>query len=118
MEAGGREVTGNPRGRTEGIGSRCGSPEERAACGAQERLPDAWVVNIGVTKSFSLFGTYVFASLSVDNLLDRRDILYGGYEQMRLDKYTVDGKRTYSPFPSRYSYAYPRTLLLSLTVSL
>lgn len=117
MYAGRRYVTVNPLRRTERIVSLFASPEERAACVGQERLPDAWVVNIGVTKGFSLFGTYVFASLSVDNLLDRRDILYGGYEQMRLDKYTVDGKRTYSPFPSRYSYAYPRTLLVSLTVS-
>lgn len=60
---------------------------------------DAWVLNVGVTKGFTLFGVRVFASLSVDNLLDRRDIVYGGYEQMRFDEYTAaDGRNAYRPF--------------------
>ena len=75
-------------------------------------------LNVGVTKGFTLFGVRVFASLSVDKLLDRRDIVYGGYEQMRFDEYTAaDGRNAYRPFPARYSYAYPRTFLASLTVS-
>ena len=97
--------------------ARCGQTG-RQACFRQERLPDAWVLNVGVTKGFTLFGVRVFASLSVDNLLDRRDIVYGGYEQMRFDEYTAaDGRNAYRPFPARYSYAYPRTFLASLTVS-
>lgn len=37
---------------------------------------------------------------------------------MRFDEYTAaDGRNAYRPFPARYSYAYPRTFLASLTVS-
>ena len=118
MYAGRRYVTVNPLRRTDRFLYLASSPEERQACFRQERLPDAWVLNVGVTKGFTLFGVRVFASLSVDNLLDRRDIVYGGYEQMRFDEYTAaDGRNAYRPFPARYSYAYPRTFLASLTVS-
>ena len=108
----------NPLRLTDRCRYLASSPEERQACVRQERLPYAWVLNVGVTKGFTLFGVRVFASLSVDNLLDRRDIVYGGYEQMRFDEYTAaDGRNAYRPFPARYSYAYPRTFLASLTVS-
>ncbi|HIW98208.1 MAG TPA: hypothetical protein H9866_06950 [Candidatus Tidjanibacter gallistercoris] len=117
MYAGRRYVTVNPLRRTDRFVWLAASPEERQACFRQERLPDAWVLNVGVTKGFTLFGVRVFASVSVDNLLGRRDIVYGGYEQMRFDDYTADGRTVYRPFPSRYNYAYPRTLLASLTVS-
>lgn len=118
MYAGRRYVTVNPLRRTDRFLYLAASPEQRQACFRQERLPDAWVVNAGITKGFTFFGVRVFASFSVDNLLDRRDILYGGYEPMRFDKYTTsDGGTAYRPFPARYTYAYPRTFLASLTVS-
>lgn len=118
MYAGRRYVTVNPLRRTDRFLYLAASPEQRQACFRQERLPDAWVVNAGITKGFTFFGVRVFASFSVDNLLDRHDILYGGYEPMRFDKYTTsDGGTAYRPFPARYTYAYPRTFLASLTVS-
>lgn len=117
MYADRRYVTVNPVRRTARIVSLFQSVEERAACIRQERLPAAWVVNVGITKGFSLFGTRVFVSVSVDNLTGHSDIIYGGYEQMRIEDREVGGRTVYEPFPSRYNYAYPRTFLASITVS-
>lgn len=117
MYADRRYVGVNPLRRTDRIASLAHSPEERAVWRRQERLPAASVVNINVSKGFSIFGMRVFASFTVNNLLGRSDIIYGGYEQMRLDKFTVRDRTIYRPFPSRYNYSYPRTFLASLTIS-
>ena len=111
-----RYVSLNPLRRTERIAGAMSSPEMRAECIRQERLPAASVLNIGVSKGFDLWGMRVFVNLSVNNLLGRRDIVYGGYEQTRLAEAGSDGASGYSPFPSRYSYYYPRTVLLSVTL--
>lgn len=112
-----RYVTPNPLRRTERIASLASSGEERAACLRQERLPGASVVSISVSKGMTLFGIRLFASFTVNNLLGRKDIVYGGYEQMRLDKFSSAGGTQYRPFPSRYSFSYPRTFLASLTIT-
>lgn len=112
-----RYVTVNPVRRTERMIALAASPEQRTAWLRQERLPSASVVNISVSKGFTMFGVRVFASFTVNNLLGRRDMLYGGYEQMRLDKFSVDGNTVYRPFPSRYNYSYPRTFLASVTIT-
>lgn len=111
-----RYVSLNPLRRTERIAGAMSSPEMRAECIRQERLPAASVLNIGVSKGFDLWGMRVFVNLSVNNLLGRRDIVYGGYEQTRLAEAGSGGASGYSPFPSRYSYYYPRTVLLSVTL--
>lgn len=112
-----RYVEPNPLRRTERVLAGAASPEDRLEFVRQERLPAAWVVNVGVTKGFEWAGMRGFVSLSVNNLLGRRDMIYGGYEQMRLMRRTVGGREVFTPFPSRYGYAYPRTLLASLTVN-
>lgn len=112
-----RYVEPNPLRRTDRVLAGMASPEERLACLRQERLPAAWVVNVGVTKGFDWSGVRVFVSLSIDNLLGLEEIVYGGYEQMRMERRTVGGREVYTPFPSRYGYAYPRTVLASVTVS-
>lgn len=112
-----RYVTVNPLRRTERVVSLTASPEERLDCIRQERLPAVSVVNIGITKGFTLFGVRVFASVTLNNLLGRGDIIYGGYEQMRLKKSTILGETSYKPFPSRYNYYYSRNILGSLTFS-
>lgn len=110
-----RYVSLNPLRRTERVANAMLSPEVLLDCIRQERLPDASVFNIGVTKAFNWRGVRLFAAAHVYNLLDR-DIIYGAYEQMRYDKITSSSATAYSPFPARYSYSYPRTFIVSLSV--
>lgn len=113
--AGRRYVSASPVRRTSRIVALASSPEARNEFRMQERLPDASVLNLYVSKSFNLHGNNLFLSLSVNNLLNRTDIIYGGYEQARIFKQGTGVNRTFSPFPSRYSYYYPRTLYASMS---
>ncbi len=117
MYADRRYVTVSPLRRTARVLALAASPEERDAFFRQERLPAATVVNAAVTKGFDLGAVRLFASLTVSNLLGDRNIIYGGYEQMRLDEVEIDGRDVYRPFPSRYRFYYPRTFFATLTVS-
>lgn len=112
-----RYVSINPLRRTDRVASLMPSSEMLADCVNQERLPSASVFNVGVTKGFNLAGARFFVSLSVNNIFGRNNIIYGGYEPMRLEKSKALGSIRYKPFPARYNYSYPRTILASLTCS-
>jgi hypothetical protein len=92
------------------------SPEVRSGFRTQERLPDASSLGLYVSKGFIIADRYMYASVSVDNILNR-EIIYGGYEQNRIRKSGTGINRTYSPFPSKYSYAYPRTFYLTVSAN-
>lgn len=83
----------------------CGSEEELEAkmreVTTQEKLNDAFVVNLSVGKViYTNFGQMNF-NLSVNNLLNKRDIQTGGYQQGRFDYENFDvGK-----FPNKLYYA-------------
>ncbi len=105
-----RHVTMNPLRRSTRTAVLAGSPEMLAAFRHQERLPDAVIVNLYVTKRFRIFGYDLFAGVAVNNLLNRDDMIYGGYEQMRI--YLKDSGCV--PADSRLGYAYPRNMSLNL----
>lgn len=115
--AGGRYVAVNPLFKTERVISAASSPEAAGMFAAQEKLPDASVVNIYVSRRFRLLGCDMFAGLSVNNLLGRKDIIYGGYEQMRIGRSGLGVNASYEPFPSRYSYSYPRSFFATLIIN-
>lgn len=112
-----RYISINPLRRMKRTTSLMTSPEALADCVNQQRLPSASVLNIGVTKGFTVAGMSFFVSLSINNLLGRKDIIYGGYEPMRLEKSKALGSTQFKPFPMRCDYSYPRTILASLTCS-
>lgn len=116
-----RYVEAAPMRRTDRV-SRQGSVSEETfrRFVEQERLPDAFTVDAAVWKSFRLTRDFrssqrLVVSVSARNLVGSRDIIYSGYEQVRIRRTRIAGSYLYDPFPTRYLYAYPRTFRLSVT---
>lgn len=121
--------------RTERVLSMATSPEQRSAMVSQERLCDAFTINISLSKSLYLnriskkiYNTavaprfedkyprsrFVFR-VGIRNLLGSNDIVYNGYESSRLQRYKLAGEYIYNRQASRYRYSYPRTFYASAT---
>ena len=119
--AGLRYVEAEPMRRTDRV-SRQGSVSEEMfrRFTEQERLPDALSVDMAAWKSFRLRGkradsyTRLIVSLSVKNLLGNENMVYSGRESLRIYRKSIAGDYLYEPFPTRYTYAYPRTYYLSV----
>ncbi len=86
------------------------SPESRAAFTTQDRLPDAFSLAVSAYYRWRSFSF----SASVKNLLDDRDIVYSSYRPSRISVRQTDTVTSYTPFPSRYAYAYPRHIYLTV----
>ena len=120
--AGLRYVEAEPMRRTDRV-SRQGSISEEIfrRFTQQERMPDAVTADVAAWKSFRLQRgngdgyTRLVVSLAVRNLLGNRNMLYAGRESLRIYRRSIAGDYLYEPFPTRYSYAYPRTYYLSVT---
>ncbi|MEI6820926.1 MAG: carboxypeptidase-like regulatory domain-containing protein [Bacteroidota bacterium] len=78
----------------------------------QQKLPNGSTVDASVGKSWTIKGIYYSINLSVSNVLDNKDIVTGGYEQMRFD-YT---NKDLNKFPPKYFYGFGRTYFLNLSV--
>lgn len=119
--AGLRYVEAEPMRRTDRV-SRQGSISEEIfrRFTEQERMPDAVTVDVAAWKSFRLRGkggdgyTRLVVSLAVRNLLGNENMLYAGRESLRIYRKSIAGDYLYEPFPTRYTYAYPRTYYLSV----
>ena len=80
------------------------TPTEVEYMAAQECFEPCYLVNFSVGKSWYIDRKYQIGfSLNAKNLLNRRDIKTGGYEQTRLVDNTV-GKERYYRFDSKYFY--------------
>ena len=120
--------------RTERVLAMAVSPEQRADLLAQERLCDAFTVDLSLSKSLyisrmskRIYSTaaaprfedkyprsrFIFR-VGVRNLLGSTDIVYSGYENSRLQRYKLAGEYIYTRQASRYMYAYPRTFYGSI----
>ncbi len=77
----------------------------------QEKLPHIVYLNLFAYKPFKLFKQDFTASLSVNNLLNSRDLISNGFEQFRFD-YT---NRDVDLFPPKYYYVQGINYYLSLT---
>lgn len=89
-------------------------PETVDLMATQERLPSAATVNLFLLKSFKLWKSDFYVIASVNNLFNNRNIIYSGYEQMRLRKQGRGLETTLAPFASKYLYAYGRTYFASI----
>ena len=76
----------------------------------QQKLDDAFTLDLYCGKSWNVKGYYILLNLSINNLLNNRDIVLYGYEQLRSDY--DDPER----FPPKYSYLYGINYFLSLTI--
>lgn len=121
--------------RTERVLRMSTSAEQRAELMAQERLQDAFTIDISLSKSLYLsrLNKRIYSTaaaprfedkhprsrlifrVGVRNLLGSTDIVYRAYESSRLQRYTLAGERIYRRQDSRYLYAYPRTFYASAT---
>ncbi len=113
--AGDHYVTLNPMRRTRRVCDWVSAPEIREAFLHQERLGDATTLNLFVSKSFRLGQKgYLSLSAAVQNLANRRTIIYSGYEPWRIARSGSGIDRTFVPFDSRYLHAYGRTFYLTV----
>jgi hypothetical protein len=112
-------VTLNPARRMSRALSRAASNEVWQEMMAQERLDDAFLLGLSVSKTFYLpGGDRIGLWINLDNLTDNRSVRYSGYEQWRLSAgSTYGGERTLSPFPSKYYYAYGANVYAMITYS-
>ncbi|MCC8089058.1 MAG: hypothetical protein LIO79_07330 [Rikenellaceae bacterium] len=100
-------VSVNPVRRMTRITDVAASQEILAELLEQEKLDDAFTVNVTLSKNFRLKnGSYIGLWGVANNILNRKDIRYTGYEQMRLYRTSNGSNNLYYPFPSRYLYAY------------
>jgi hypothetical protein len=67
----------------------------------QKKINNGWTLNANVGKSFRInYKYFIVLNLSVDNILNKKDIAIGAYEQLRYDVTDMD------KFAPKYSYLY------------
>ena len=101
--------------RTDRVARQAASTEEaQAEFMAQEELGDAFTLNLSLMKCFYFERSMLAINLMLTNLTD--DVaLYSGYESSRLRRYHAGAILFARPQASRYTYALPRSLRLSLS---
>lgn len=85
--------------------------EQFASIINQEKLPSAFYLNLFMYKPLNWFGQKWFLAFSVNNLLNKKYLRSGGFEQFRFDYETKDP----SVFPSKYYYLQGINYYVSLT---
>lgn len=81
---------------------------------SQEKLPSSYTLNLKAGKSWRFDKYYLSLFATVSNVLDNKEVITGGYEQLRFDYESRDVDK-YAPV---YFYMYGRTYMLILTLSL
>ena len=83
-------------------------------------MPAAFTVDLSVSKSFPLsrlvkslpYGTCLYLSAGVNNLLNNTDIRTGGFEQLRYDFSGNNPQR----FPPKYFYGYGANYFINISL--
>ncbi len=121
--------------RTKRVLNMAISPEQRSSLIEQERLNDAFTIDVSLSKSIYLnrLNRKIYSTkaaphfedkyprsrlifrVGVRNLLGSTNIIYNAYESSRLQRYRLAGEDIYKRQASRYLYAYPRTFYASAT---
>ena len=121
--------------RTDRVLAMAVSPEQLDALTAQERLKDAFTIDISLSKNLYLnrLSKRVYTTkavprfedkyprsrlifrIGIRNLLGSTNIVYNAYESSRLQRYKLAEEYVYNRQASRYMYAYPRTFYASAT---
>ncbi len=88
--------------------------EEAESITSQERFNPAWLVNFSVGKSWYYKRKIQYGfSLNAKNVLNKRDVKTGGFEQTRMVDNTVSKTRYYS-FDPKYFYMAGANYMLNL----
>lgn len=112
--AGGRYITPNPARRMSRAYNLASSPERFSEFVEQEKLPGAGSAGLFVMRTFRISQTSMSLMLSVNNILNDKNTIYNGYEQMRIMKRGSGVNVSHMPFPSKYLYAYGRNYYVSM----
>ena len=83
----------------------------------QKQLPSAFFVNVNAGKSWLIGKYYLMVSASVNNLLNNKSYITGGFEQTRKASYrdfAADFDKQYSPFAPKYWYAQGRSYFINV----
>ncbi len=79
----------------------------------QEKLKGNYTIDFSIGKSWKINSYYIAINANVNNVLNKQDIITGGYEQMRFD---YNGILTNTnKFPPKYFYAYGRTFFIMIS---
>ena len=114
--AGIRYVEPMPLRRTDRIASQAGiTPEAFEAFTHQQRLPDAVTLDASLFKTFYFERSRLTVSLLLHNLLGDSDVIYNGYESLRVRRVTAGDATFYTPHATRYTYAWPRSFYLTVS---
>ncbi|MBK6948689.1 MAG: TonB-dependent receptor [Haliscomenobacter sp.] len=77
----------------------------------QEKAPSAYTIDFFGGKSWKVGDNlFIYLNVGVNNLLDKKDFIIGGYEQYRFDY----AEKNVDKFPNRYFYGYGRNYYVSL----
>ena len=76
----------------------------------QKKVNDGWTLNANIGKSFRIdYKYFIVVNLSVDNILNKKDIAIGAYEDLRYDVNNMD------KFSAKYSYLYGTQYFLNVS---
>ena len=121
--------------RTNRVLAMAVSPEQLDSLTRQERLRDAFTIDLSLSKSIYLsrLNKKIYTTkavprfedrhpcsrlifrVGVRNLLGSTNFAYNAYESSRLQRYKLADEYIYNRQDSRYLYAYPRTFYASAT---
>jgi len=76
----------------------------------QEKLPDAFTIDVFGGKSWKIKRNFVYLNVGIGNLLNNTNFITSGYEQYRYDFAGQNPNR----FPTRYFYAFGFNYFLNL----
>jgi hypothetical protein len=81
------------------------------------KLPSSFFLNANAGKSWVIGKYYVLISATVNNILDNRKYITGGFEQTRnakFDTFSEDLNREYPLFGPKYWYTQGRSYFINL----
>ena len=102
----------NPDRRTvEAIDGYLGGDPQISGIIDQEKLDNDYSINIHGGKSFKIKknNSFIRLNLMVNNVLNNKDFVTGGFEQLRYDSQNIN------KFPSKYGYMYGRSYFLMVS---
>lgn len=76
----------------------------------QEKADPGFTLDFFGGKSWKMGNLFLYLNVGVNNILDKQDLVTGGYEQFRFDFEGKDVDR----FPSRYFYSFGRNYFISV----
>jgi hypothetical protein len=110
----------SPARRTpDAIGLLDDASAEKASILAQEKLPSAFTVDVfaGISIKVNKYikaasnNSFIYLNVGVNNVLNNKNIVTGGFEQLRFDYGTQNAER----FPSKYFYGFGANYFINIS---